>query len=367
VVVVAAIWAFRGTGTGPARQHRAPAGGPGAAAPAVAPAQPARAPGPILVTFFTNHTGDPAIDGLCRVIPEMLTTDLARTPSLEVVSTQRLYDLLAEAGQGDPSRLDRTATAELARWAGAGLAVSGSVFGSADRLRIDVQAYDTETGQVIAAHRVEGTDELQMVDELSVGLRRGLQVPEEKGLAGLRASLTASPEALQVFGEGRKAYESLRFDEAAESFRRAVETDPGFDLARLRLGMSLYLGGDTEEGAETIRALDAEGARLPEPRRMLLVGLRSLVEGEDAEVVVAHFDALSERHPRDAEAAYWKAVSVARLDSDRVGALKILRGQLAANPEQPMVVAAMAGHLEALGLRDEAEALRRSLPTPKQP
>ena len=92
----------------------------------------------IAVTPFANRTGDRASDWLSQGLPEMLTTDLARVPGLQVISSQRLQDLLSAAGKGDLKELDRGATTQLGRYAGAGVAVNGTIFKAGEKYRVDV-------------------------------------------------------------------------------------------------------------------------------------------------------------------------------------------------------------------------------------
>jgi TolB-like protein len=337
---------------------------PPAAVRTAAPAHPAEAlpvsqggaVGPVAVTFFTNNSGDAAAEGLSRSLPEMLTTDLARTAGLEVISTQRLYDLLAVAGRSDMERLDRVTAAELAHWAGAGVVVSGSIFRSGETYRIDAVAYETGTGQVLTAHKVEGREVFEMVDQLSNELRRGLQVAAAEA-EGLDTVVTASADAFRHFSRGLSAYEALELDAAAALFRDCLEVDPEFELARFRLGLSLYLGGHVDEGRGRILELDPSAERLPGRDRMLLEALQAYLGARDMVAVQERLEARAALFPQDPEGPFWRAQAVADLTGDRLRAIGILRRELARDPGNSMVVAALAGHLEDLGLAREAEGI----------
>jgi TolB-like protein/predicted Ser/Thr protein kinase len=348
--LVPAIWTMR------PEAPPAPRSAPPARPAEVLPVSQGGAVGPVAVTFFTNNSGDAAAEGLSRSLPEMLTTDLARSEGLEVISTQRLYDLLAVAGRSDMERLDRVTAAELAHWAGAGVVVSGSIFRSGETYRIDAVAYETATGQVLTAHKVEGREIFEMVDQLSSELRRGLQVATAEAEA-LETVVTASADAFRHFSRGLSAYEALELDQAADLFRDCLEVDPEFELARFRLGLSLYLGGQVEEGRRRVLDLDASAERLPGRDRMLLEALQAYMGARDMAVVQERLEARADLFPQDPEGSFWRAQAVADLTGDRLRAIGILRRELARDPGNAMVVAALAGHLADLGLAEEAEGI----------
>ena len=230
VLVLAAallIWApWRGAPDTASAALPRPARPPREAAPAEAAAVLPAARPRVVVAFFENNSGDPAADWLSRGLPEMLTTDLSRFGDLEVIATQRLYDLLALAGRDPTQTLDRATASELARWAGAGIVISGAVFKAGNRYRIDAQAYDTARGTVAVAHKVEGEQLFEMVNELTAGLRRGLSVAAVED-AALQAATTSSEEAFRSYARGRTLYDGLRFEQAAEQFESGPRGRPG--------------------------------------------------------------------------------------------------------------------------------------------
>lgn len=97
LAVLAAIGTYRITIGGepePAREGRAPAG-----APATDGATEDLGELSIAVLPFVNSTGQDSLDWLGPGLSDMLTSSLVRTGQLRVVSPQRLFELLREAGQ----------------------------------------------------------------------------------------------------------------------------------------------------------------------------------------------------------------------------------------------------------------------------
>jgi serine/threonine protein kinase/Flp pilus assembly protein TadD len=307
----------------------------------------------IVVTYFSNRSGDPKIEWLSQGLPEMLTTDLARSEGLEVISTQRLYGYLAAAGGATSDPLDPNTAAQLARWLGAGVVVSGSIFQQGESYRFDMQAYDTTTGQVITADRVEGTDLLQMADRLAAGLRQGLKVAslDEQRIQDVT---TSSSQALQAYSRGVKMYEEIRFAEASTVFRQSLALDPTFTLAKLRLGTSLLLSGDTEEGLRWVQQAKNESERMPAREQILAQAVYSCFGDKDYGEAEGHLNTLLELYPQNTEGYFWKAHSQASLSADRLGAIHTLHNAMKVDPNDRLIVAALVGRLSELDLADDA-------------
>jgi serine/threonine protein kinase/tetratricopeptide (TPR) repeat protein len=312
----------------------------------------------IAVAAFANVSNDPEADWLRQALPEMLTTDLARSSELEVISTQRMDDLVAAAGRESGENLDRATATELARWAGAGVVVSGSIYRAGDGYRIDVQASDTEGGDVLAASRVEGTDIFRMADQLAAELRNGLQV-QAMDKQGIQEVTTSSPTAFRHFTAGMHAFQRLQLPQAVQAFEASLQEDPEFALSQLRLGQSLYLAGRRDEGLEWMARAGARAEHMPERERLLALGLHAGLHEGDAEAAAQPFAALSEKYPEDVEGLFWQAQVQARQANNSMKALQLMQQTMARDPESSLGVAGLAAYLETFQFHEEAELLVR--------
>jgi TolB-like protein/Tfp pilus assembly protein PilF len=302
----------------------------------------------VVVAFFQNNSGDPEADWLSRGLPEMLTTDLSRSEDLEVIATQRLYDLLASSGRDPAEPLDRAVASELARWVGADIVISGSVFRADAQYRIDAQAYDTASGTVSVAHKVEGDDLFTMVDELTSGLRAGLQVSSiEKGT--LLAVTTSSEEAFRHYTKARSLYDALNLEAAAEEFGRSLEADPDFALARLRLALSLVSMGRVESAKPLIEETLTEVERLPGAEHLLADALHAYAIEHDYQSVADDLDELIRSYPNEKDAHVLWARATSELAGKPVKATLRLRQALVQDPGNLPAVAELADQLAALG------------------
>jgi TolB-like protein/predicted Ser/Thr protein kinase len=332
----------------------APEPGAGAVVEQALPAAAIAAKPRVVVAFFENSIGDEESAWLSSGLAEMITTNLARSDDLEVVATQRIYDLLAVAGEGEPRVMDRSMAPELARWAGADIVIGGSVFKIGDSYRIDAQAYDTASGTVTAAHTVEGEQLFEMVDELTDGLRAGLSVTAIEEPV-LEVVTTSSEEAFRRYAKGRQLHEHLMFEEAAEEFRGSLEADDGFALAQLRLAMSLLADGDEEAALPLIERAAAEAERMPDAERLMSLALNAFYRERDFDTGFEHLEQLAREHPGERDTYVLWARVLADVSDQPLQATRRLRQAIALDPGNLQAIAALASQLVDLG---EVQAAR---------
>jgi len=130
----------------------------------------------IAVLPFTNSTGQDSLDWIGPGVSDMLTTNLAGSGDLRVVSPQRLFELLRNAGQQETDHIPNDLAMSIAGESGARRMVRGSVLGTLDDLVLDVQLIDLSDGTVIAGERVRGSDVFEMADTLAARLMSRLAV-----------------------------------------------------------------------------------------------------------------------------------------------------------------------------------------------
>jgi TolB-like protein/Tfp pilus assembly protein PilF/predicted Ser/Thr protein kinase len=347
-----ALWQRLGPPTPEAASALAPL--PAAAATDAASATVAGQRPRVVVAFFENNTGDDEAQWISRGLPEMITTDLSASEGLDVIATQRLHDLLAAAGQ-DPSRgLDRSTTAELARWAGADLVISGSVFKAGERYRIDAQAYDTGTGSVVTAYKSEGGDPFPLVSDLTAGLLRGLGVAASG--AG-QPAVTRSGPAFQAFVRGKERFENLALDEANVELEAALEIDPGFALARLYLAKIAILDGETETAAQMLDQALARAEEMPEAPRLLARALEAFYVDRDEIAGERLIEELTRRFPQNGEFYAWWGRALVDLGRKPLAATRKLGEALRLDPNSILAITALAEQLTRLGQEEEARRL----------
>jgi TolB-like protein len=110
----------------------------------------------VAVLPFVNSTGVDSLDWLGPGMSDMLTTNLAQTGALRVVSPQRLFELLRQEGHAETDEIPQERAMDIAARSGARTMVHGSILGTADDLALDAQLIDLSDGTIIAAERARG-------------------------------------------------------------------------------------------------------------------------------------------------------------------------------------------------------------------
>jgi tetratricopeptide (TPR) repeat protein len=194
--------------------------------------------------------------------------------------------------------------------------VRGTVLGRSDDITLNASLVNVQNGEVAAAARARGTDAFVVVDQVSAELSGQILAAarEAQGRPGglLAAELapvaeitTQDIEAYHAYQEGLEAERRFRMAEAKAQYENAIQLDPGFALAHLRLG-----GRELEEGNNSrgIRALQLAKQNLgaaSERDRLLIDGILALRVQDDADTAREKFAALLDRYPDDREARLW--------------------------------------------------------------
>ena len=213
----------------------------------------------VAVLYFDNTTGTPELDWLRTGITEMVVTDLSQSQELEVVATDRLYDVMAELKRSDDKVMSPDLIRAVAERTGVTNVVVGSYVKAGNAIRINVRLQEAQSGRIVTSERVEGPNEASlfaMVDDLSRRLLTRLQSlrgsagtaaaklltePGADALSGLDRGLgdvtTTSIEAYRYYAEGINLHERYRESEAAALFEKAIGIDPSFAMAYVKLAV----------------------------------------------------------------------------------------------------------------------------------
>lgn len=220
---------------------------------------------------------------LSRGVPSMLVTGLAQTRGLEIVSTQRLQGAVKQMGAASLDSLDRSEVADVARRAGAGAVVVGSVFRSGNEIRIDAQVEDLSSGRVLAAQTVRGTDVFALSDQLAGRIREVIGLGDASDIRHVADMSSRSLEAYRLYSEGMDAFANVRWEEAVRALDAAVEHDPTFAQAHLSLAYVHEEEGRTVAYRRHLQEAARHSNRLTERERLLVRVLTARDAGNSAE------------------------------------------------------------------------------------
>jgi serine/threonine protein kinase/tetratricopeptide (TPR) repeat protein len=195
----------------------------------------------IAVMYFENRTEESDLD---KILVDMLTTNLARYDELNVVSSQRLFDILIDIDRQDLKTIDKTVATEIANYAGVKTMMMGSIIQIGNNLRITSQLIDVITGNVIGSLHSDGEkleDIFSMVDFVTEEVRKHLGMTSEATIPEnfkISDVTTNSFLAYKLYHKGLEHQWQWEVDKAAEKFSQAITIDSTFSMAYLQLAIS---------------------------------------------------------------------------------------------------------------------------------
>ena len=354
----------------------------------------------VAVMFFQNQSGDPELDWLRTALTDMLVTDMSQSPNVEVLGTDRLYQIMEELNRLDERVTSFTVVQEVAERADVDRVILGSFVKAGDTIRISVRVQDAASGEILSSEQVEGVGEASlfpMVDDLTRRIKGNFELPESAELAhdrGLSDVTTPSPEAYRYYAEGSSFHSRGRHREAIPLFEKAVEADPEFALAMARLGIAHWNLGHTEEFERYSRRAVELADRLPGNQRHYIEGTyyggsletaprglaayhRALELYPDATAArnnlafmmleLYQLDESIEHYERLLAAGYVFPPAYSNLSrgysmqNEPEKSLRVVEGYRRDNPNVPRGLEALAEHMIVWGRLDEAETTLAAL------
>jgi TolB-like protein len=176
----------------------------------------------MVVLPFANLGGDPAQEYFVDGVTESLTTDLSRISGSFVIGRHTAFSYKGKAIN----------LRQLGRELGVRYALEGSVQRGGNRLRVNVELIDTETGNHVWAERFDKpiADLFDMQDEIVARLANQLGT-ELVAAEARRAEQAPSPNSMDLYFQGMLHANSGATPEymarARDFFERALALDPG--------------------------------------------------------------------------------------------------------------------------------------------
>jgi eukaryotic-like serine/threonine-protein kinase len=207
----------------------------------------------ILVTDFVNTTGDPVFDGTLR---KALAVDLQQSPFLNVVTEQQVQKTLKYMGRGADEPVTSDIGREICQRDGIKATLNGSIALLGNQYLITLEAINASTGDSLAQAQQQATGKDAVLSTLGAAatkLREKLGeslVSVQKFDRPLDQATTSSLEALKAFTLADAQHNKLEDVASVPFYQRAIELDPNFALAHLRLGV---VAGNTGQFALTTK------------------------------------------------------------------------------------------------------------------
>jgi len=214
----------------------------------------------IIVSEFTNHTGDTAFD---VALKQFLIYQLQESPFLNVVSESHLRQSLPYLGKPPDQPITPAIAREIAEREGDKAAINGTITSVGNTYLITLEAQNATTGDVFAQAQKQADNKDHVLDALQTAAN-ALRKQLGESLASIQKldvprneATTASLQAFQAYALGQEQQAQANYAESIAFYQRAIELDSNFAMAYVSLGVAyVTLGDETRGNAAITRAFE---------------------------------------------------------------------------------------------------------------
>jgi tetratricopeptide (TPR) repeat protein len=223
----------------------------------------------VLIYGFENQTGDTALDWLQLGIRIGLSLDVDQDMYVQAGDAERLQARLAREGHPEAVGMSVPLMASLAHEQHQDYFTFGSFSHERDELSVTISLYETRRQRLLAERTFTGADGLDLVDQMSVQLRRDLGVPESyiEDTKDLPVSdlLSADVEALRFLMLGyTEVYLRNDWNKGMHYLEQSVAADSTSVLAHYMLAAVYLIANEGEKADSAARVSLRYAYKLPD-------------------------------------------------------------------------------------------------------
>ncbi|MGA7921622.1 MAG: protein kinase [Candidatus Acidiferrales bacterium] len=257
----------------------------------------------IVLADFTNTTGDSVFDGALR---QGLSSQLEQSPFLNLLSDERVAQMLALMAQPKDARLTRELAREVCQRTASTASIEGSISSLGSQYVLGLKAVNCRNGDVLANEQATANGKEQVLKVLGEAATK-VRVKLGESLASVQKYdapaenvTTPSLEALQAYSLGYLREEVKRDPAAAiPLFQRAVSLDPNFAMAYARLGTNYFNLGETARAAENTSKAYELRERVSEREKFCIVSLYEDFVTGNLDAARKAYELWAQTYPRD--------------------------------------------------------------------
>ncbi len=185
----------------------------------------------LAIMYFENLTDPEDSLKLGEIATNLLNTDLSESEYVQVISSQRLYDILKNIGKEGQKKIDRSVATKIAKKAKARWMVLGNILKSESHIILTSQIIEVASGDAVSSQKIEGLPDEEifpLIDRLTVELKNDLSLPHvamEEPDKSIAEITTYSTDAYRYYLDGLDQFYNIQFQKAKLNFENAVEAD----------------------------------------------------------------------------------------------------------------------------------------------
>ena len=251
---------------------------------------------------LANHSGESLFDDSLR---EALRVALAQSPHLNLISDEKIRDVFRKTGGAENQPLTVSVVRQICGPLDAAAYLTGRVEHLSDgyRVELDVNRCPDGSRLVVSDGKAPRPDLLiHQLGLAALDVRRELgEAPEtlQKFDVPLERATSPLPRALKSYADARKVLREQGDLAAVPFYRKAVEADSRFAVARSGLAVSLYNLNQMGEAAEAIRQAYEAGDRQTARERLNISTLYYDMAQGDVEKAIEGYKEYIRIYPRD--------------------------------------------------------------------
>jgi tetratricopeptide (TPR) repeat protein/tRNA A-37 threonylcarbamoyl transferase component Bud32/TolB-like protein len=231
----------------------------------------------LAVMYFENNTGDPGLDHWRKALPELLVTDLSQSKYINVLSGDRMFEILGELNQTEAKTYSTKTLQNVAARGGVNHILLGGLTKAGDSFRLNYMIKKFGGAETVGSGWVAGQgleSFYPMIDSLTRKVKEDLKLTRAEIAGDIDTELgkitTSSPEAFTLYVQGREYHNKNDYPKSIELMKQAVAIDPEFAMAYRSMAVSY---GNSFMNAERDRMMEKAMSlrdRVSEKERLIL-------------------------------------------------------------------------------------------------
>ncbi len=268
-------------------------------------------PQSLAVMYFKNNTGDENLDYLRTMLADALTSDLTQSKYVEVLTGEKLSQILGDLNQLDAKSFSADTLKRVAELGKVNHILVGDYAKAGDLIRIHVSLQDARTEKTVASESVEGKGVesiFALVDELTGKVKSGLNISSGQIAADIDRSIgeitTQNMDAYKYYLEGIRYRDKGENRQAIPLLEKALSLDPEFAMA-YRVMAICYANLGLAEVSRKIQAQALEFKdRLSDRERYIISGDLYLASESTYPQAIEMYDKLLDLYPDSVSATH---------------------------------------------------------------
>jgi eukaryotic-like serine/threonine-protein kinase len=255
----------------------------------------------VVLTDFTNSTGDPVFDGTLK---QALGVNLEQSPFLNILSDRKIGATLKLMGRPPTEHVTADVAKELCMRTGSKAILAGSVSSLGTQYVVGLEAVACSTGDTLAKEQAEASSKEGVLKALGTAAT-SLRAKLGESLASVQKfdvpveATTPSLEALKAYSMGITTGRTKGNAEAIPFMKRALELDPNFAMADAGLAVEYGNLGQASLAADYAKKAYDLRDRVSERERYRISALYFQNVTSEVEKTTEAYELWAKSYPRD--------------------------------------------------------------------